>query len=169
MSSHHFFCSVPSCPTSFTGLWFGYTKSDQEITVGGRPCEETIWKSQSVLVCVTSRAYREQPATYDVVVSYDGRSSNNQQSPDQQHMAKFEYREIEVDAIHPSVGKTEGGTIVSIVGKNFGRKNFAPTVSFGGVPCVVVQWESAELIKCATPPGYGVGHILDLEIEGIGT
>ena len=73
-----------------------------------------------------------------------------------------------VDSIHPKVGKTEGGTIVSIRGKNFGRRDaFDTQISFGGVPCVVIQWESSELIKCASPPGYGTNHVLDLEIEGI--
>jgi hypothetical protein len=92
---------------TITGLWFGYTKTDQQILIGGRPCEETIWKSQSVMICVTSRAYREEPGTFDVVAIYDGRRSDNQQSPDQKDMAKFDYREIEIDAIHPAVGKTE--------------------------------------------------------------
>jgi hypothetical protein len=30
-----------------------------------------------------------------------------------------------------------------------------------------VQWESPELIKCATPPGYGTHHELKLVIDGI--
>ena len=127
-----------------------------------------MWKSQSVIVCVTSRAMREEPGKFDIVVRFDGRNSaGGSQTKEQKEMATFEYREILVDSIHPTVGKTEGGTIVSIYGKNFGRHDFHPEVSFGGVPCVVVQWESAELIKCATPPGFGTGHVLDLEIEGI--
>jgi len=152
---------------TITGLFFGYTKSDQTIYVGGHPCRETIWKSQSVMVCVTARAHLEQPGKFDVAVVYDGRRSDSTQNPDQKHMATFEYRELEIDAIHPKIGKTEGGTIVSIVGKNFGRKNFDPKVLIAGVPCVVVQWESPELIKCATPPGFGTNHTLHLEIEGI--
>ena len=152
---------------TITGMWFGYSKADQVVTLGGRPCEETLWKSQSVIVCVTSRSQREMPGTHEVIVTFDGRSSQTNQSPEQKNMAKFEYREIEVDSIHPTVGKTEGGTIVSIRGQNFGRRDFHPEISFGGKPCVVVQWESAGLIKCATPPGYGTGHVLDLEIEGV--
>ena len=84
---------------TITGMWFGYTKTDQTVTVGGRPCEETIWKSQSVIVCVTSRSQREAPGKHEVVVTYDERSSKTDQSPEQKNMATFEYREIEGTAL----------------------------------------------------------------------
>jgi hypothetical protein len=179
---------------TLTGLWFGHEKSDQVVTLGGRPCAETLWKSQSVIVCVTERAPRAEAAhDLPLVVHFDGMQSSpmgnsgrtlpvdqpeegeengTPSSPPQPSsmpgdVAKFSYLDVEVDEIHPAVGKTEGGTIVSIRGRNFGRHDFGPTVKFGDRECVAVQWESAELIKCATAPGWGTNFALDLTIMGV--
>ena len=171
---------------TITGLWFGYEKTDQAVTIGETPCAETIWKSQSVIVCVTDRAPEEKSAmNLPVVVHFDGMQSSldgnsGPEAPSENSelatpetssmpvdVARFSYLDIEVDEIHPQVGKTEGGTIVSIRGRNFGRHDFGPTVKFGDRECVAVQWESPELIKCATAPGWGTDHPLDLTIEGV--
>ena len=176
---------------TLTGLWFGNEQTDQVVTLGGRPCAETLWKSQSVIVCVTDRAPRAE-AAHDLalVVHFDGMQSSPMgnsggtpppeqssqegegETPPQPSsmpgdVAKFSYLDVEVLEIHPAVGKTEGGTIVSIRGRNFGRHDFGPMVKFGDRECVAVQWESPELIKCATAPGWGTDFALDLTIKGV--
>lgn len=86
----------------------------------------------------------------------------------------FEYDPPSVIAIEPGHGSAAGGTMVTIVGNNFGATNNNPSVTIGGRPCQSVVWLSDTKLQCVSPPGIGIGDVrvfvLDLSSpENFGT
>ena len=63
----------------------------------------------------------------------------------------------------PFEGPTEGGTLITIYGENFGGLQDA--VHLGPWECFISSW-SPEAIECFTPPGYG--GIFELRVQTAG-
>ena len=81
-------------------------------------------------------------------------------------MTSFTYKPMTIDSVSSLTGPTEGGTIVTIYGKMFGRQDHSPMVMIGSEPCIGTQWVSSSKIQCASPPGVGDNNEVILNILG---
>ena len=60
---------------TITGLWFGFTDTNQTVYIGEHPCMETNWKSESVIECITAPSPKPQGGTFHVYIEANGRFS----------------------------------------------------------------------------------------------
>jgi hypothetical protein len=148
---------------TITGLWFGFTDTNQTVYIGEHPCAETNWKSESVIECVTAPSPKVEGGTFHVYIESDGRFSGGASDA---KMTTFTYKQMTIDTISKLEGPTEGGTIINIVGKMFGRQDHSPLVMVGDEPCIGTQWVSSSKIQCASPPGVGDNNEISVEILG---
>jgi len=69
-----------------------------------------------------------------------------------------------IASVVPSIGSTNGGTVLSITGAGF--ENGA-TVSFGSLPAAAIQWISSTNLSATTPPGpAGAVNIVVANADG---
>ncbi len=59
-----------------------------------------------------------------------------------------------ISSVTPAHGPTAGGTMVTLIGSNFGTTSATLMVTLGGNSCSNVSWTQTN-ISCATPPGNG--------------
>jgi len=133
-----------------TNFGTGDTSVQPMVSVGGSPCQQVVWVSSTSVLCETPDGVGGHKS---VVVSVDGVNS----APDQD--ATFNYDPPTVLAIEPGHGAASGGTMVTIVGDNFGATNNNPSVTIGGRPCQSVVWLGNTKLKCVSPAGIGIGDV----------
>ena len=150
---------------TITGRWYGFMPNNQTVFVGDRPCTSTTWRSESVLECVTPPAKNtliDQQQQEQLMVENNMLFSKITNGED----TTFSYRPMKIKSVSPMHGPTEGGTILTITGENFGYKDHSPEVFVGKYPCMGVQWMSPTTIQCATAPGVGDDNEVTMVIEG---
>ena len=135
---------------SGTNFGTGNTNVQPTATVGGAACQQVVWVSSTSLLCETPDGVGGHKS---VMVSVAGMNS----APDQD--AIFNYDPPTVEAIEPGHGAASGGTMVTIIGSNFGATNNNPSVTIGGRPCQNVVWLSNSKLQCLTPAGIGIGDV----------
>ena len=135
---------------SGTNFGTGSTNVQPTATVGGAACQQVVWVSSTSLLCETPDGVGGHKS---VMVSVAGMNS----APDQD--AIFNYDPPTVEAIEPGHGAASGGTMVTIIGSNFGATNNNPSVTIGGRPCQNVVWLSNSKLQCLTPAGIGIGDV----------
>jgi hypothetical protein len=128
----------------------GDSKAQPQVSVGGAACQQVVWVSSTSILCETPDGVGGHKS---VMVSVDGVNS----SPDQD--ALFNYDPPTVEAIEPGHGAASGGTVVTVIGNNFGATNNNPSVTIGGRPCLSVVWLSDSKLKCVSPAGIGIGDV----------
>jgi len=133
-----------------TNFGTGDTSVQPMVSVGGAPCQQVVWVSSTSILCETPDGVGGHKS---VVVSVDGVNS----SPDRD--AIFNYDPPTVQAIEPGHGAASGGTMVTIIGDNFGATNNNPSVTIGGRPCQSVVWLANTKLKCVSPAGIGIGDV----------
>eukprot|EP00286_Rhodomonas_abbreviata_P024671 CAMPEP_0181298334 /NCGR_PEP_ID=MMETSP1101-20121128/5726_1 /TAXON_ID=46948 /ORGANISM="Rhodomonas abbreviata, Strain Caron Lab Isolate" /LENGTH=495 /DNA_ID=CAMNT_0023403347 /DNA_START=283 /DNA_END=1766 /DNA_ORIENTATION=+ len=149
------------------GMNFGTGSGNVQprIVVGGSPCPQVVWVSSTSVLCETPEGVGSNKP---VTVSVNGETSAMNGA------SVFKYDAPSVLAIEPGHGSAAGGTMVTIVGNNFGATNNNPSVTIGGRPCQSVVWLSNTKLQCVSPPGIGIGDVrvfvLDLSSpENFGT
>jgi len=143
----------------------GSSSVQPSITVGGVPCPQVVWVSATSVLCETPQGVGGHKA---VLVDVDGATSVKNSN------SEFQYDAPSVIAIEPGHGSAAGGTMVTVIGSNFGTSNNNPSVTIGGRPCQSVVWLSNSKLQCVSPPGIGIGDVrvfvLDLSSpENFGT
>ena len=128
----------------------GDTSVQPQVSVGGASCQQVVWVSSTSILCETPDGVGGHKP---IVVSVDGVSSTPNQD------AKFNYDPPTVQAIEPGHGAASGGTVVTIIGNNFGATNNNPSVTIGGRPCQAVVWLGNTELKCVSPAGIGIGDV----------
>jgi len=128
----------------------GETNVQPQVSVGGASCQQVVWVSSTSILCETPDGVGGHKP---IVVVVDGVSS----APDQD--AIFNYDPPTVQAIEPGHGAASGGTVVTIIGNNFGATNNNPSVTIGGRPCQSVVWLGNTQLKCVSPAGIGIGDV----------
>lgn len=63
----------------------------------------------------------------------------------------------------PNHGTTEGGTRITIMGRNFGYKDATPNVYIAGVACTDVVYVNPTKLSCLVAEGHG--HSLPVVVE----
>ena len=137
---------------TISGANFGTGEQDvqPQVSVGGAPCQQVVWVSSTSILCESPDGVGGHKP---VAVSVNGVTS----APDQD--AEFNYNPPSVQAIEPGHGAASGGTMVTIIGDNFGATNNNPSVTIGGRPCMSVVWLSNSKLKCVSPAGIGIGDV----------
>lgn len=127
------------------------------VTVGGRACTKVRVLSHNSVECVTPENVGPEQA---VVVIYAGQASNRDVP------AVFSYKKPEVDKVEPAVVPTAGMDVVTIRGRNFGSRNYAPIARIGDALCKWTAWVDDSTVKCKTPPGMGSHQSVTVEVGG---
>lgn len=128
----------------------GSTSVQPSVSVGGYPCQQVVWVSATSVLCEAPEGVGGHKL---VTVEVGGVSSSANPS------TYFNYDPPSVIAIEPGHGSASGGTMVTIVGTNFGATNNNPSVTIGGRPCQNVVWLSNTKLQCVSPPGIGIGDV----------
>src|SRR5262249_54465102 len=84
-----------------------------------------------------------QGTNLSVLVEVQGRTSS---------ALGFSYDAPQISMVSPLTGDTQGGTVLHILGSNFGLNG---SVTVGSAPCVPDSYSHTE-INCGTPKGMGV-------------
>ena len=94
-----------------------------------------------------------QGARLPLIVTANGVSSNP---------VFFSYDPPALNQVNPATFPTTGGTFITLQGTNFG---LSPVVTLGGVLCTNVPGGvSSSQIVCLTPPGQGLGKLLQVSV-----
>jgi hypothetical protein len=125
------------------GQYFGVSGN---VTIGGNRCFHSSWGHTRV-VCALPVGVGSNLA---VQVCTDGSGSQCGSNSS----VKFAYDLPRVDGVTPSLGVTQGGTVVVLRGANFGA-NATVTMGARG-PCVKTAFvQSDSQIECTCPAGSG--------------
>jgi hypothetical protein len=134
-----------------------YQNRTTSVTIGGRPCLNTLWLSDKEIEC---KAPPGIGAKREVVVRV-----GNQYYPKDGHECTkcngcckpiyYNYRGPKIHRISPNHGTTAGGDTVNIYGESFGDEYHMPTVLINDEVCPEIQWMSKTHIVCKTPSGWG--------------
>ncbi|KAJ1470608.1 IPT/TIG domain-containing protein, partial [Baffinella frigidus] len=137
---------------TISGRNFGGGSSSVQptISLGGAPCPQVVWVSATSVLCETPEGVGAHKA---ILVDVDGKTSVKNAN------SQFLYDAPTVIAIEPGHGSAAGGTMVTIIGSNFGESNNNPSVTIGGRPCQSVVWLSNSKLQCVSPPGIGIGDV----------
>ena len=142
--------NIPSSNTgttiSISGLNFGVADTDQAVRIGDTRCQRSQWVSDSSLLCVgepllrpLSVAVNGQTIVADWPVSYDA--------------------PIVTMTAGSANGPTEGRSVLTILGTNFGARSSLgtprPSVTIGQSKCDASVWISTTAVACVTPAGTG--------------
>jgi len=133
-----------------TNFGTGDTSVQPMVSIGGEPCQQVVWVSSTSVLCETPDGVGGHKS---VIVSVGGVNS----APNQD--AVFNYNPPTVEAIEPGHGAASGGTMVTVIGDNFGASNNNPSVTIGGRACQSVIWLSNTKIQCVSPAGIGIGDV----------
>jgi hypothetical protein len=80
----------------------------------------------------------------------------------------FSYAIPSILSVVPNAGHTQGGTIVTITGTNFGISR--PVVQIAGRPCTLLNnftiSSNHDFIQCITPPGQDVAQLVTIIVNG---
>eukprot|EP00940_MAST-03C_sp_MAST-3C-sp2_P000522 g522.t1 len=129
------------------GRNFGGEDYNPEVSIGGAPCEDTMWLSDTQLAC---RVPNGIGRNHSVRVSIMG-----QRSPDAG--VTFEYDQPVVESVMPSYAVS--GDVVMISGSNFGYEGVLPSeILIGDKPCSDISWFRDAVgvaLKCKVPEGSG--------------
>ena len=127
-----------------------------EVFIGDQPCRAVLWKSDSVIECVTPPGFG---GDWRVDVRLNGLAS--------MAFGKFSYDVPVVTGFSPTRGPTAGGYPLRITGRNLGITKHAnstarqderrPTIRLGDFACTNVTVQSSEQVTCMVPAGAGAG------------
>jgi hypothetical protein len=110
------------------------------VQIGSSPCNlgpSGSWSHTEIRCTLPAGHGRAAP----VAITVDGQTGNG----------TYAYAPPIVATVSPTTGPAAGGTLLTLMGTNFG---IAPSVTIGGSPCVV-QTSSHGSITCRTPLGSG--------------
>ncbi|MDQ3265660.1 MAG: IPT/TIG domain-containing protein [Myxococcota bacterium] len=122
------------------------------VSLGGSRCE-TIDSGHTFVAC---RSPAGAGLDHPLTVVVDGRSASLP--------AAFDYLPPQLADLTPASGPTNGGTLLTIVGSNFGPTGSA-RVSLGEADCPLQTHEHGRLI-CTLPAGTGPGHAVQVSVAG---
>jgi hypothetical protein len=121
------------------------------VELGGFACMIADW-THSRIICTNRPG---QGTNVPLVVTVSGQSS--------QANTQFSYGAPSVAAISPASGPTTGGTVITIMGSNFGTFG---SVTLGGSACAIGEWTQSGII-CTNPPGQGANLPLVVTVSGL--
>lgn len=138
--------TIGGTPLTINGNNFGLSGS---VRLGSAICPVSNW-SHTNIVCTSPAG---QGANLPLVVSVAGQAS----SP-----MSFGYLPPSITGISPSSGPTSGGTVLTIIGGNFGVSG---RVMVANGECTTLTYEQ-ERITCTTPPGTGANLQVLVTVAG---
>ena len=136
--------STGSVSITLLGRSFGSTNYTPKSRIGGSPTEVTLWTTDTSAVVKTNAGIGdaqqivltvfENEGTFTLVYTYDspvpsGASWQN--------------------------GPTTGEVTITIVGRNFGAKQYSPRGRLGATTCASSSWVSDSALSCKLPRGRG--------------
>ncbi len=138
--------SVPAVGNIYTviiGQFFGVSGV---ATIGGLSCASSVWSHTRIVCLVPANV----GANLTVQVCTNAPGAQCGSSP----TVLFSYDRPRVDSVSPSFGVTQGGTVVVVLGANFGSN---ASVSFGALgSCVRTSFvQSDSQIECVALAGAG--------------
>jgi len=133
-----------------SGKYFGSRASDMPVaTVGGRPCKETEWISDTLIKCV-SPAVKSGMKMIGVMVGPS--ASKRAGAPEVKTVLP------RISSLDHFSGPELGGDVVTVNGNwlgGYGVPKEEVVVAFGGVPCRRTISVSDKKAICHTAPGFG--------------
>jgi hypothetical protein len=127
------------------GTNFGTTATGLSVTVGGVDCPVSAF-SQTQVKCTLPAGIGQVP----VLLTRGTQSSNE---------LVFTYGSPLIASLSPATPSTQGGTVLTVIGSNFGATS--AKVSIDGVTCPVVSQTQTQVL-CMLPPGNGGTSTLQL-------
>jgi hypothetical protein len=134
----------PYAPVSVTifGILFGLFDESPSVRIGFTACEETLWSSQSTLICrISSGASNNDHVTV---------TSNSQLNTISRI---FVYDFPSISSTSPQNSATSDLVQTSVFGLNFGRMCLSNTLRFGRSQCEVSLWVSDTVMLCKPAAG----------------
>jgi len=138
---------------SITGKHFGLTDSDPTVYVGGTACKQSLWVSDTSVMC---RLPERTGFNLSVEVEVDGQVSDP--------VARFDFSPPVVEAVLPSLAPAAGGYEVEIRGRNFPPDTWTRLGT--RYMCAPLTRVSYELLRCRVPPGIGANHTVEIFTGG---
>lgn len=108
------------------------------VTVGGVPCKDVEYKSDSVIKCVTPESI---PGPAKVLVSVMQNCAEG----------SFMYKAPEVWGLHPDHGPQYGNVRVQVHGDFLGTEERPANITIGGMPCRDVEFRTEQNLVCTAP------------------
>ncbi len=122
-------------PITISGASFGLTP---RVTVGGNACPSTgAGNTHGRILCLLPPGQGSQSLRVDVA--------------GQIATTTYDYGVPMVSSVTPTAGPTAGGTLLTIIGTNFGAESF---MTVGGVECAPKSIAPTR-VTCESPPGVG--------------
>jgi len=151
--------SAGGLPVTLHGRDFGVSDQDPTASIGNTACSRTLFVSDAKLVCVTPAG---GGTNLNVRATVGGQSSLG--------LDAFSYLVPQVSYVEPPSGPVTGDTLVTIMGRNFGRSSAShPEGIIGGKACVKTAWVSDTAVECTAPRGtdlFARHHVL-VKVEGV--
>jgi thiol-disulfide isomerase/thioredoxin len=150
---------------NITGIMLGEPTNKVIASIGGIQCARTERISEERVVCETAPGTgKAQPIQVHVFQRPDG---SGKEAIGQGAHAVVSYMSPYVYCIDPASSAPQGGTKMSIWGRNFGS-NPAQTITahIGGIACENTTRMTDHLITCVTPAGTGSDLDVTVEVSG---
>jgi len=123
-------------------------------TVAGRSCPDAAPPTPTEIVCTLPEG---SGAGVDVQVTAGGLPSNT---------APFDYDPPSIASLDPTHAPTNGGTLITLVGSNFGPSGAPLSVALGSAGCPVVSSTPHTSLVCEVPAGQGASHDVVVTVDG---
>jgi hypothetical protein len=143
--------TIGNANLTIVGDNFGDTPS---VSLGTSSCTIAPGFNHTVLICSTPAG---QGVNRAVVVSAFSQSSNS--------TASYNYDAPTITAVTPPNPRTDGTTVLTYIGKNFG---LSAVVTLGGIECSQT-FANHTVISCIAPVGQGVGVASVLVVSSLST
>ena len=146
---------------TFFGRGFGMTPCQNEVTIGGQPCNVTATNGtmMSCRLSVDSGLEVGQLLAVEVGINNLGHTLNTVLKDNERFFVLLPH----IDAVSPEVGSLSGGTSVTITGSGFYGSISDVTVMVSGLTCVVTSVSYTKVI-CTTSAGYALTANLSVTV-----
>lgn len=138
------------------GANFGTDASQLDgISIDATPCTKIQWLSINSLTCTTPAGAGKNLPVRVTISGVIGRNF------------LWSYDAATLVSVTPATGPAEGGTLITITGKNFGTVDTPVDVFVGGSKCAVSHVISDSQVTCLLPAGSGSKLTVRVVTDGI--